>query len=58
VNTALLPTNPGTLIAADTNDGLGNYELTTLYSAQDKDNWYVGFQPWRFDGYRYVWFVF
>jgi len=43
VNTALLPTNPGTLIASDTNNGLGNYELTTLYSAQDKDNWYVGF---------------
>ncbi|MGH8248100.1 MAG: hypothetical protein ACREUU_16890, partial [Gammaproteobacteria bacterium] len=41
--TAVLPATPGTLLASDANEGLGATELTSLYAAQDKNNWYVGF---------------
>ncbi len=38
-----LPSQYDTLLAVDTMDGLGATELTTLYMAQDKDNWLIGF---------------
>ncbi len=38
-----LPSLYDTLLATDTNDGLGATELTTLYVAQDKDYWLIGF---------------
>jgi len=38
-----LPALYDTLLALDTDDGLGATELTTLYTAQDKDNWLIGF---------------
>ncbi|MBN1877163.1 MAG: hypothetical protein JXA33_23270 [Anaerolineae bacterium] len=39
----LLPDNTGTLLATDEEDKLSSTELSSLYAAQDKDNWYVGF---------------
>ncbi|HLF26772.1 MAG TPA: hypothetical protein VJG32_10575 [Anaerolineae bacterium] len=33
----------GTLLASDPIEGLGATELSSLYAAQDKDNWYIGF---------------
>lgn len=38
-----LPEHYSTLLAADVDDGLGATELISLYTAQDKDYWYVGF---------------
>lgn len=38
-----LPYTYSTLLASDANDGLGATELTSLYAAQDKDFWYIGF---------------
>lgn len=38
-----LPSNYDTLMAEDANEGLGATELTTLYMAQDKDHWLIGF---------------
>ncbi len=39
----LYPNREGTLIAEDAEDGVGAAELSTLYAAQDKDYWYIGF---------------
>ncbi|HKZ86803.1 MAG TPA: hypothetical protein VJ793_24490 [Anaerolineae bacterium] len=36
-------TTSGTLLASDAVEGIGAAELTSLYAAQDKDYWYVGF---------------
>ncbi|MEJ5311208.1 MAG: hypothetical protein WHX52_15700 [Anaerolineae bacterium] len=38
-----LPEQYDSLMAMDTDDGLGATELTSLYVAQDKDNWLLGF---------------
>ncbi|HOT93363.1 MAG TPA: hypothetical protein PLJ78_16550 [Anaerolineae bacterium] len=38
-----LPIEAATLMAADVEDGLGAAELRTLYAAQDKDYWFIGF---------------
>lgn len=38
-----LPSSYDTLMAMDTDEGSGATELTTLYVAQDKDNWLIGF---------------
>jgi hypothetical protein len=38
-----LPSQYSTLLALDVDDGLGATELTSLHTAQDKDNWFVGF---------------
>lgn len=46
VNTHILGSLPDqydSLLALDTDDGLGATELTSLYVAQDKDNWLLGF---------------
>lgn len=40
---ALLPAYVKTRLAADTDDGLGAVELTSLHAAQDKFYWYLGF---------------
>ncbi len=38
-----LPTQYDSSLALDADDGLGATELTSLYVAQDKDNWFLGF---------------
>ncbi|HQE91179.1 MAG TPA: hypothetical protein PLH19_06445 [Anaerolineae bacterium] len=38
-----LPSQYDSLMAMDPDEGLGAAELTSLYVAQDKDNWFVGF---------------